>query len=171
MSIIIRGSCFFHLDSEGTGHQSPSPRNAPLTTLRATCKWPSRAWPRILFHNFTSWSCPPPWRAEEVPNKQQNLHYWVHWYSHVLINDVYYSCFAWCILFLLCMMYIIPVLPDVPYSRLPCCTLFCCMLICLICLFKKAWCTLFQYSMSYLILVYTNPISEILDVVNYSDVC
>ena len=32
-------------------------------------------------------------------------------------------------------MYIIPVLPDVPYSRLPCCTLFCCMLICFICFY------------------------------------
>ena len=36
---------------------------------------------------------PSPWKAE-VLNKQQILHYWMHCYSHVLINDVYYSCFA-----------------------------------------------------------------------------
>ena len=85
-------------------------------------------------------------------------------------HDVYYSCLAWCILFLYCLMYIIPVWYDVPYSQLPCCALFCCRLIRFICFFKLARCILFPYSMSYLILVYTNPISEILDVVCYSDV-
>ena len=159
MSIIIRGSCFFTYIARGLVASRPH-RATPRSRLRGLLVSGRPAHGRescftISHHDLAlphgeQRRCPTNNRicttgCTDIPM------FWSMMYIIPVLHDVYYSCYAWCtlflfgmmyiipvwhdacysclawcILFLSCMMYIIPVLPDGPYSRLPSCTVFCC---------------------------------------------